>query len=248
MKKVIGIAAWRDQYKRKLVHEINENFARGVSHAGGLPLILPMADDPAREERTLDAVDGLILIGGADIFPFYYGQEMHEKIPNVDKERDRSEMRLFRRAMERGIPVFGICRGMQIANVALGGTLVQDIPTEVPGALIHSSPVRSSGADHRGFRINYHNIFVEKDSRLHSVVGDRLVVNSFHHQCIRELGKGLKVAARSADGIVEAVESVEGTLFFGVQFHPEFTQHNELFSKMFEYFVREVEKAGEAKE
>lgn len=244
MKKKIGIASWRGESHRHIIHEINESFSRCIEKSGALPVILPVVEDPEIMDAMLHFVDGLMLIGGEDVFPYYYGEEMHAQVPHVDRLRDKAELYLVKKALESGKPVLAICRGMQIANVAFGGSLYQDIPSQIPGALIHSSPVEANSGDRRGFRINYHNIFTEEGSRLREIIGEKLVVNSFHHQSIKELGDNLKITARSGDGVVEAVENLEGTFFMGIQFHPEFTQHNEDFMKIYEYFVRYVEKEG----
>ncbi len=160
---------------------------------------------------NLDGIDGLLLTGGTDIDPAHYEQALDQQTQTTDKERDESELRLLREALDRDLPVLAICRGLQLLNVALGGTLIQHLPD-------HGGPV-----DHNPKPATLlHHIEVSEESLLHRVIGVRSYnVNSRHHQAVDRLGEGLVVTARAADGVVEACEMPGKTFVLGVQWHPE---------------------------
>jgi len=183
-------------------------YVDAVRRAGGEPLVLR----PGAEKDVvsiLRRVRGVLLSGGDDVAPEYYGEEPHPALGPVDGERDRMEILLTRAALAEGTPVLGICKGAQTLNVATGGSLVQDIPSQVPGAGTHGG-----GAPHA--------VSVEPGSRLRAILGvDSLDVNSFHHQSVKRPGRGLRVVARTADGVAEAVERPGDAFVLGVQWHPE---------------------------
>jgi putative glutamine amidotransferase len=192
----------------------NAAYVRALKAAGLVPLVLPPLDD-ADADTVLDAVSGLVLTGGEDVAPHRFGESPHPALGGVNEERDAWELALLAAARERHLPTLAICRGIQVLNVALGGTLVQDIPSQCPDALPHAPP------DARGSRV--HDIAVEPRSRLCRIFGaERLTVNSVHHQAIARPAPGLRVTARSSDGIVEGAEW-EGDDWWavGVQWHPE---------------------------
>jgi putative glutamine amidotransferase len=184
----------------------------------------------------LDEVDGLMLLGGHDVDPSIYGEAPHPAFEPVADGRDAFELALARRAVAREQPLLAICRGLQVLNVALGGTLVQDIPTEMPGPLVHN--VRE-----KPWARLVHPVSVSPESRLAAVLGDGVVdgqcdVNSRHHQSVRALGDGLVVTAVSADGVIEAAEHETLAFCLGVQWHPENFWQTGRFSALFEAFVR----------
>lgn len=186
-------------------------YARAVAAAGGVPVLLPnLAVDL---EALMQRLDGLLLAGGEDICPERYGEgERHPKVV-VTPARDDLEIPLARLAVERGLPVLGICRGIQLLNVALGGTLYQDLPDQRPSAVAH----RQADARHLGT----HAFVPEADSRLAALIGpEPLRVNTFHHQAVREVAPGLVVCARAEDGLIEALETADGRVV-AVQYHPE---------------------------
>lgn len=216
MKPRIGITSFhedKDRARRYVV--LNERYIISVALGGGLPLCLPVEIRPEDIESYLDGLDGLMLSGGADLSPLLYGRDFSPKTVSVSTRRDQTELALIRAASARGMPILGICRGIQAINVAFGGTLIQDIPAEVPGAVGHASEMIMDELGH----------FIEaaEGSRLAAVFGSRrFAVNSFHHQALKDIASGFVVTARSADGIVEAMESAEpGRYLTGVQFHPE---------------------------
>jgi putative glutamine amidotransferase len=181
---------------------------------------------------VLDRADGLLLTGGGDIDASEFDEVNHAAVCGVDKKRDEMELSLTRQALERGIPVFGICRGIQVMNVALGGSLIQHIPDEVRTTVVHD--------DSKNSRQNLvHEVRILEETLLHRVLQkDRLAVNSFHHQSVKQLGRGLIANAWSDDGVVEGIELPGENYFLGVQWHPEeFVEHGALFARLFESFV-----------
>ena len=186
-------------------------YVRAVWEAGGLPVMLPVLPDAA--EQVLDRVDGVVLTGGGDISPALYGESAHDAVHDVDADRDAMECALVRRAIDQGRPLLAICRGAQVLNVALGGTLILDLPTD--GWADHHQKV---GGD-----VPTHSVEVSVDSRLHQSTGrEVLSVNSFHHQAIATPASALKPVAWTVDGLVEAVELRAGHPWvLGVQWHPE---------------------------
>lgn len=208
------------------------DYTRSVERAGGIPVVLPVTDLELVDE-LLDRLDGLLLSGGTDISPACYGEFPIKALGRVEAERDTFELALCKRALARDMPVFGICRGLQLLNVALGGSLHQDLQRALGPDVFHA---------HTQFRKwqATHEIAIEPDSWLHRVAGaDRLGVNSLHHQAVNRLGDGLSVAARSLpDGVVEAVESTAHTAVFAVQWHPEMmAEKSRTQQSLFEYFV-----------
>lgn len=185
-------------------------YFHALERAGAAAVALAPVSDP---QRLLDHVHGLLLTGGTDVDPARYGEARGRSTQESDPVRDRFEADAIQAALGRGLPILGICRGAQVLNVALGGTLVQDIPSEVPQACRHDVQPEQRPA---------HRVKVESDSRLARIIGGaELEVNSAHHQAIRRVGEGLRAAALSPDGLVEAVESTGHGWVIGVQWHPE---------------------------
>lgn len=187
----------------------SENYVRAVREAGGIPVVLPNTDGSVeRVGDYLDLLDGLLMPGGADIPPSEYGEEPHETVKILDDSRYQFEKALSRAWIrESKKPMLGICLGSQWINVSSGGSLVQDIPS-------------AFGVNHRDV---LHPVTLEQGSKLAEILGEsELVVNSLHHQAVKDLGEGLRIVARSADGIVEATESTDPNRFLiGIQWHPE---------------------------
>jgi putative glutamine amidotransferase len=185
------------------------NYRKAVEAAGGRTILIPMLDDETELAAFIAELDGVLIPGGADIPPDMYGEEAHPSVRLIDRRRAEYLVNIARIAIEGQSPLLGICLGQQVMNVARGGTLIQDIPTEVAGALVHG------GENAR------HEVSVVEGSRLAGIVGDRLEVDSSHHQAIEALGEGLVVTARSDDGIIEGVEMSGERFVVGVQWHPE---------------------------
>lgn len=194
---------------------INEAYSKAIAQAGGVPLILPPGEAAAHADALADAVDALMLSGGEDIDPARYGEPTHPSVAATNPERDSAELALVAAARAARLPVLAICRGLQLINVAHGGTLVQDIESQLPGAMPHQL--------RRQRQERVHDVKAEESSRLAVALGARrLTVNSVHHQSLRDIGAGWRVVARAPDGIVEGLEwSGEGWWAVGVQWHPE---------------------------
>lgn len=195
-------------------HRMTSTYTRAVETAGGIPIVLP-ATDPAAAAQVVSRLDALLLSGGGDIRPSRYGDTgpQHEKTYGIDDARDEWEAALLGAAFAIDLPVLCICRGIQVLNVFSGGTLWQDVPTEMPGAASHTQP---EGGPH----LTAHE--VAATGLLAAVYGAATIgANSFHHQGIKELGAGLVACGRTPDGLVEAVEMPGKSFVLGVQWHPE---------------------------
>ncbi|MDH4184859.1 MAG: gamma-glutamyl-gamma-aminobutyrate hydrolase family protein [Nitrospinota bacterium] len=187
-----------------------------IIRAGGLPLLIPAYVEPSLPDRYLPMIDGLAVTGGYfDIDPRLYGEEPAHRIDEVKPERTLMEIRLIKKAVRMGMPVLGICGGMQAINVAFGGTLYQDIPAQLPGAIGHEqSPLPVSQPSHQ--------VCPAPGALLARIAGaSPFQVNSTHHQGVKRLGKNLLACASSADGLVEAIEGTFKSFLLGVQWHPE---------------------------
>ena len=192
---------------------VNRTYVDAVLQAGYIPQFIPRVNDAKLLKRYVKEVDVVFLTGGEDINPAYYGAEPSPKLGEVVGRRDTFEMALLKEAVRQKKPIFGTCRGLQIINVFFGGSLYQDLPTEYPGALNHRQSDR--------FREKVHDIHIEEDSRLYKIMGIKTIgVNTAHHQAIRKLAPGLRVAARADDGVIEAIEG-DTYPVAAVQFHPE---------------------------
>ena len=211
---VIGITVGRHVPNSPDYVRLRQTYTRAIVAAGGVPILLPPVEDDAAVEAMVDLVDGLLFPGGLDVEPERYTDAPRH--PNVvaDDALDALELRVAALAVGREIPTLGICRGQQLLNVALGGTLVQDIPDDLGVQHSQSGPVRDNLV---------HGVELEADSRLANVLGTADVrVNSHHHQAVKELGRGLRAVGWSPnDGVIEAIESVEHPWLLCVQFHPE---------------------------
>jgi putative glutamine amidotransferase len=196
---------------------ITTSYHLAIEAAGGVPIILPPQGDGV--DTIIEILDGLLLSGGADIDPSRYGdQDVHPATYGIDPERDRFEFELFDAALRRGIPVFGVCRGFQVINVALGGTLIQDVAEQHPGAaeIGHRQHQRGLSAADVG-----HEVLATERNLLPIFNDGRLGVNSYHHQAIRDLAPVLIPIAYSPDGLIEAVSMRDNEHVFAVQWHPE---------------------------
>jgi len=189
-------------------------YVDAVAGAGAAPLVFPALEDESAIDDLLDAADGLLLTGGADLDPSAWAEPLHPKADVMDARRQRTDLALIARAEARGMPVLGICLGCQEMAVARGGRLIQHLPDE-PG-------IRIDHGGGKGERVR-HGVTIEAASRLAKIVGaGPLEVNSTHHQAVREPGRGMKIVARSPDGVIEAIEDqTPGRFFLAVQWHPE---------------------------
>lgn len=188
-----------------------------IERAGGLPVIIPASVSMETLDAIYQRLDGVLLPGGGDINPRLYGQDPHETLDTVDDVRDAIEIELTRKAIADDLPIFGICRGIQVMNVALGGTLIQDIPSMVTGATRHTI---DKATETRGKVL--HSVRIEEGSRLAGIIGEPVVaVNSIHHQALGDVAPGAEVTAYSEDGLKEGIELPEKRFALAVQWHPE---------------------------
>ena len=202
-----------------------DDYVESVKRAGGEPVVLEPTDDP---QQSLDRIDALLLSGGLDVDPSLYGDAPHATT-EIDSTRDRFEIPISREAVKRDMPVFAICRGVQVLNVAAGGTLVQDIPTSVTTDLSHSIDIPK---DHIA-----HAVKVTPGTRLAAALKPSTPVNSRHHQAVGRVAPSFVVSAVSEDGVVEAIERPESTFCVGVQWHPENFWRTGEFAGLFAEFV-----------
>jgi putative glutamine amidotransferase len=216
---VIGITGRTDRSARppnQLLVSIGQTYVQAVRLGGGAPVIVPSYLEEAELRAIFELLDGLVFSGGGDILPALFGEQDSGLLWFVDERRDRSELALARWALSEGLPLLAICRGIQVLNVAAGGTLIQDIPTQVSNPLTHST-VAGRPRD-----VVAHTVEVESSSHLAALVGGgELGVNSAHHQAVKEVGEGLVVTARAPDGVIEGLESPDRPFCIGVQWHPE---------------------------
>ncbi len=210
------------------------DYMESVRRAGGEPI--EVAAGGEAPEHILARVDGIMLTGGGDVDPMLYGETPHATFQAAEADRDQYEMALTRAAIAANIPFLAICRGMQLLNVAMGGTLIQDIPSQVPGALEHSVPEPRAHVAHE--------VWVAKGSRLSALLADHMEdgetchVNSRHHQSVATAAPGFDLTATSPDGVIEAMEQPGAAFCIGVQWHPENFWRTGEFRSLFEGFVQ----------
>ncbi len=209
---------------------VPQQYAECVVAAGGLPLLLPNVP-PEAAAAYLSRIDGLILGGGWDVDPFLYGDEPAPDLRQLEQARDRLELALARGAHGEGMPIFGICRGTQLLNVAMGGTLIQHIPDEI------DAPIRHEQVDVRPDALSHH-VDIEEGTRLHAIAGTtRARVNTFHHQAVDQVAPGLLISARAPDRVIEGIEDPRHPFCLGVQWHPERSPEDVLSRALFAQFV-----------
>lgn len=240
---IIGISGYVDGTKNCA----NNTYINSVRNAGGVPLVIPVTSDDAQIAAIIGAIDALIMTGGEDFDPLkWYNEEPIRDLGTVVPSRDEFDVKLVRAAVAAGIPVLGICRGHQLLSVAFGGSLYQDIPSQLPESYVKHRQGSTTGS------YGTHSIVIEKGSLLEKQLGtNKIAVNSFHHQSVKQQPAEFKITAKSADGIVEAMERVSklknypdgGAVIMGVQFHPEvLSGSDKTFLGIFKYLVNEASK------
>ncbi len=238
---LIGLTCYTTQFPDWAVnapgHAVDfllRDYPLAVEAAGGIPVLLPLWQHPDTVARCLERLDGLLVSGGQDVSPRCYGEEPMVGCRETDPERDRLELALVREAAQRGLPVLGICRGVQLICVAFGGTLHQDVYTQLEGCLDHNQKAPK--------RVNTHTVSLAKGSRLREIVGSESAwVNSNHHQAVKDIPAGFRVSAKARDGVVEGLEKQGQGFVLGVQWHPEGTwREDEVSRRLFAALVREA--------
>lgn len=222
MKPYIGIicGTFRDRDWCPPSYGHRQTYIDAIVAAGGAPLLIPLVDDEVVLRALYDRIDGLLFAGGGDVDPFYYGEEPIPELGTVDPLRDRVELPLVRWAAADGKPILGICRGVQVINVALGGSLYQDIPAQIKSDLVHDSSYT-----YKDWTYMAHELRLAPDSKLAQILGtEPFPINSLHHQSLKAIAPGLRAVGWAPDGVVEAVEGNNGHFLIGVQCHPEALQ------------------------
>jgi putative glutamine amidotransferase len=232
MKPIIGITASLENGKM-IVDRSNSD---SIFRAGGIPLVLPYTMDEKEIEHLAERMDGLLLTGGGDIDPTLFGEEPLPGLGSICPERDALETALIRHMLDADKPIFGICRGCQILNIAAGGDMYQDLYTQRDNLLQHSQKAPRWHASH--------TLQVEEGTLLHQIAGvSTYKVNSFHHQAVRNLAPGFIQSASTKDGVIEAFESRQHRFVLGVQWHPEcMTEIDPISQRLFDAFVGECKR------
>ena len=237
---LIGISAGRTHEGSSVVRS---TYIDAVLRAGGKPFIIPAITDGAMLRDMVKDLDGLVMTGGEDIDPLYYKEEQSAEVTVVDSIRDTYDLMLIKLATDRNVPVLAICRGEQIVNVAFGGSLYQDIPSQIKESKLNHNQTESR-------TIGTHNVSVEKDSKLGEILGTTsLLTNTFHHQAVKDVAPGFRVVARTNDGVVEAIEAYPNRSILGIQWHPEghVSGGDTTMLKIFKFIVKEAEIYQKAK-
>ncbi len=239
MRPVIGVTPdfnagdREDMGGREPTYFLRANYVRAVEELGGIPLILPLVAGPAARRRLLDGLDGLLLTGsGPDLHPGLYGERQRYPFPLVSKRRADFELELVHQARHRDLPLLGICGGMQAVNVACGGSLFQDLPSQVPNAGNHRQTTKAVHVSHP--------VSITPHSLLRKIINKAtLLVNSSHHQSVKAVASSLMASAVAPDGIIEAIESSRHRFFLAVQWHPEFLfERHAAHRRLFEALLR----------
>ena len=231
MKPLVGVMPLWDDEKDSLW--MLPGYLEGLQEAGATPVILPLTEGREEIEHLVDICDGILLTGGHDVDPSVYGEEALNGTVLCCKARDNMERLVLEDAMQKDKPILGICRGIQLINALLGGTLYQDLPTQHPSDIDHHQTPP--------YDVPVHDVFIKKDSPLYDCLGsDRISVNSYHHQAVKDVAPCLEVMAESEDGIVEALYKPFYRFLWAVQWHPEFSYKKDDNSrKIFKAFVRQ---------
>ncbi len=229
-KPIIGISCGQVLVGSERINSVDSSYIEAITAVGGVPILLPVLDEE-NTIRMIDIIDGLLLNGGYDIDPYLYGEEPLKELGKVDVSRDLAEKTLILESIERDIPILAICRGIQILNVATGGTLYQDISTQMNTSLKHRQDTIGSTVTHK--------IKIEKGTKLFDIFGqEELRVNSYHHQAVKDLAPGFRISARSSDGLIEGIESDNNSFIIGIQCHPErLWKKYPIFKKLFQALV-----------
>lgn len=212
-------------------------YVDSLRRAGAVPVLIP--PQPENAADIVDGLDGLLLAGGDDCDPAIYGEECHPSVEPMDPRRQNNDLSLARAARERGIPTLGICLGLQVMNVAAGGTLMQDINSSMETEIEHASVPEDRAR---------HDVILELGTRLSDIIGEReLNVNSSHHQAIKSVGDGLRITALAPDGVVEGLEDPRHPFYVGVQWHPEDMRGEESASSIFKAFVEAARRYADTR-
>ncbi len=232
MRPVIGIIPWKEQINADVVERLNIWNLKAVEDAGGMPVTFHITDSDEIIDGYLEMADGIFFTGGGDINPLIFGEEPVRELGTVEYDRDEFEIRMYKKAAQKNIPMLGICRGMQIMNVAAGGTVYQDIYSQRPGTDGHSPKIAFEGNE-------YHSVLIKDESRLYHILEtNEIKTNSYHHQAVKDIAGDYAASAFARDGIVECIESTSLNFAIGIQWHPEVMYEKyPLFCNLFKAFI-----------
>jgi putative glutamine amidotransferase len=239
MQPVIGITTSQvnNSYGQGLV-TITRAYVEAVIEGGGIPVLIPSLVANGGWESLYSRLDGILFSGGGDISLDHFKGDPHPRIEGIESERDRIELNLLQASISDGKPFLGICRGCQLINVGLGGTLFTHLPDQLPGALDHDYPGNMR-------TILVHEVRIEEGTRIADILGEPIVrVNSLHHQGLKDIGKGLRVAGYAPDGLIEAVELPNHPFGLAVQWHPEWLTDQKPTRNLFKKFIQTAESNG----
>lgn len=226
---ITGAQTWLPNGTERIY--LNQDYAGSVEKAGGLPFVLPILHTPEMIPELVSSLDGILFSGGEDINPLYFGEEPNPLLGEIHDARDRFELLLFQEAYKQKKPIFGICRGLQLITVAMGGSLWQELSRSSENCLKHSQEA--------GRHVATHYIDISEGSRLEAIFGKKAKVNSYHHQSAKEPGGNGIITATASDGIIEAVDwSTPDHYCHGVQWHPEgMTRTDDKMLELFKEFI-----------
>lgn len=213
------------------------SYVESLRRAGAIPVLIP--PQPENIETLLEGLDGVVLAGGNDCDPALYGETLHPSCETMDRRRQENDLAIARAARAKGIPTLGICLGVQVMSVAAGGSLYQDIQSQIEGSMNHASEPENRSR---------HDVRIEPRTRLASILGDtQLNVTSSHHQSVKNPGSGLRITAKAPDGIIEGLEDPDHRFYVGVQWHPEDMRGEKSAAKLFGAFVEAAREYARAK-
>lgn len=236
MKPVIGITTYQSKniYGQPTV-DLQQSYVRAVMQAGGVPVLIPSLIAEDGWDAVYSRLDGILFSGGGDIALEHFAGDPHPRIDDVEPERDSVELKMVRAAVTDHKPFLGICRGCQVVNVALGGTLYTHIPDQVPNALDHAYPGNMR-------TVLVHEVKIEEGTRVAEIYGEPIIkVNSLHHQGLKDVAPKLRVSGHAPDGLVEAIELPDHPFGVAVQWHPEWLRDQESTRNLFRKFVEAAE-------
>ncbi|MDH3674826.1 MAG: gamma-glutamyl-gamma-aminobutyrate hydrolase family protein [Anaerolineae bacterium] len=237
---LIGVPCYHDRssgYSQAPVNAQHNAYLSAIGQAGGVPFLIPLGLTKSALRRLFDLADGILLTGGGDIDPSFYHQLPQAELANVQPDRDRMELTLSRWASEEGKAALGICRGLQVMAVALGGSLCQDLPSQKPEATLHNYVYQREGTNAENYLA--HQVELKPACHLARVLQTNAIwVNSLHHQAVTEVSGALQVAGYSSDRVVEVIEQPDHAFYWGVQWHPELlVDEHEAARRIFQAFV-----------
>jgi putative glutamine amidotransferase len=240
MKPLIGIPTRTQTVDNITFHALASTYTRALDLAGGTPLLIPLRLGEEALRDIFARLDGLLLAGGVDLHPREYGESVEPFCGEIDEARDAAELRLTRWAMQKHMPILAICRGIQTLNVAMGGSLYQDLAAQVANSLPHRH-VKGNP-----YNLLVHSIEIDTQSALARTLGATHVeVNSLHHQAVKQVAPGFHSVARAPDGVIEGIEADDGRFALGVQFHPEWLHDDDTrMLRLFAEFVRASQNGG----